>query len=357
MQPRPRTPSESSTAVRVMPGASAGTRNAVTPCPRRPGCVDANTMIDAGGGGVRHPDLPADDPVPVAGRRGGGLLIRGVGARRGLGQREGADHRAARQPPQPAIALRVCARVLDQLGHERVGDHERRGHRRARPPDGLDGQRIAEVVASGASPRGRHRHAVQTEARGGADHVRRELAARVDGGRARRHHLAREALGVGLERDLFRREVQKHRFTYIATEAQRSQRKSFVALVLFVPLWLGVAFRDAFEDRPQARRAVRQIFRQHARFGDGAHEVGVAVPPGDEMNVQVLEHAGACGAAQVDPDVDAVRAGRPRSGPSRRGGRAPSTRPALPPTSRPGRRGAGSAPPSRGRCCRDRGSG
>ena len=45
MQPRPRTPSESSTAVRVMPGASAGTRNAVTPCPRRPGCVEANTII------------------------------------------------------------------------------------------------------------------------------------------------------------------------------------------------------------------------------------------------------------------------------------------------------------------------
>ena len=44
MQPRPRTPSESARAVRVMPGASIGTRNAVTPWPRSPGRVHANTI-------------------------------------------------------------------------------------------------------------------------------------------------------------------------------------------------------------------------------------------------------------------------------------------------------------------------
>ena len=44
MQPSPRTPSESARAVRVMPGVSIGTRNAVTPCPRRPGRVRAKTI-------------------------------------------------------------------------------------------------------------------------------------------------------------------------------------------------------------------------------------------------------------------------------------------------------------------------
>ena len=43
MQPRPRTPSESE-GVRVIPGAVIGTRNALTPRPRAPGCVDAKTI-------------------------------------------------------------------------------------------------------------------------------------------------------------------------------------------------------------------------------------------------------------------------------------------------------------------------
>ena len=44
MQPSPRTPSESARAVRVMPGVSIGTRNAVMPWPRSPGRVRAKTM-------------------------------------------------------------------------------------------------------------------------------------------------------------------------------------------------------------------------------------------------------------------------------------------------------------------------
>ena len=47
MQPRPRTPSESARAVRVMPGVSIGTRNAVTPWPRSPGRVHAKTIATA----------------------------------------------------------------------------------------------------------------------------------------------------------------------------------------------------------------------------------------------------------------------------------------------------------------------
>ena len=59
MQPSPRTPSESARAVRVMPGASIGTRNAVTPWPRSPGRVQANTIATDGVFGVRDPDLAA----------------------------------------------------------------------------------------------------------------------------------------------------------------------------------------------------------------------------------------------------------------------------------------------------------
>ena len=61
MQPRPRTPSESSRAVRVMPGVSIGTRNAVTPWPRSPGRVRAKTIATVGGLGVGDPDLAAVD--------------------------------------------------------------------------------------------------------------------------------------------------------------------------------------------------------------------------------------------------------------------------------------------------------
>ena len=44
MQPRPRTPSESSAATRVIPALSIGTRKALTPRPRKPGCVAAKTI-------------------------------------------------------------------------------------------------------------------------------------------------------------------------------------------------------------------------------------------------------------------------------------------------------------------------
>ena len=47
MQPRPRTPSDSSRRRRVIPGVFIGTRNAVIPWPRRPCRVAANTMAIA----------------------------------------------------------------------------------------------------------------------------------------------------------------------------------------------------------------------------------------------------------------------------------------------------------------------
>ncbi len=44
MHPRPRTPSESAVITRVMPGVSIGTRNALMPRPRMPGCVAAKRI-------------------------------------------------------------------------------------------------------------------------------------------------------------------------------------------------------------------------------------------------------------------------------------------------------------------------
>src|SRR5437667_232902 len=60
--PRPRTPSESARAVRVMPGASIGTRNAVTPSLRKPGRVDANTITTDPGSAPGIGDHDAKQP-------------------------------------------------------------------------------------------------------------------------------------------------------------------------------------------------------------------------------------------------------------------------------------------------------
>jgi hypothetical protein len=121
MQPRPRTPSESARAVRVIPGVFIGTRNAVMPCPRSPGPRAREHDRHGGLFGVGHPHLAAADPVAVAGSHGGRLLIRGIGAGVGLRQRERADRLAARQRAEPALALLVASGVGDQLADQRVG--------------------------------------------------------------------------------------------------------------------------------------------------------------------------------------------------------------------------------------------
>src|SRR4051812_9486125 len=46
----------------------------------------------------------------------------------------------------------------------------------------------------------------------------------------------------------------------------------------------------------------------HAGVGDGGHEVGVALPAGDDVPVEVAGQAGAGGAAEVQADVVAVGA-------------------------------------------------
>ena len=61
------------------------------------------------------------------------------------------------------------------------------------------------------------------------------------------------------------------------------------------------------EDRPEPRRGLRQLLGQHARLADDGHEVGVAVPARNDVEVQVIEDAGAGRLAEVDADVDAVR--------------------------------------------------
>jgi hypothetical protein len=43
MQPSPRTPSDSPLDTMLRPGESIGSRNALTPRPRTPGCVAANS--------------------------------------------------------------------------------------------------------------------------------------------------------------------------------------------------------------------------------------------------------------------------------------------------------------------------
>ena len=66
----------------------------------------------------------------------------------------------------------------------------------------------------------------------------------------------------------------------------------------------GLALSELFFD-PLVRR--RQVFGQHAGFGDHAHEVGVGDPSWQDMHVDVPGHAGARGLTQVHPQVETVR--------------------------------------------------
>src|SRR5688572_13826121 len=50
---------------------------------------------------------------------------------------------------------------------------------------------------------------------------------------------------------------------------------------------------EPFEHRPEPVRRDRQLLRQDARLADNGHEVGVTVPARDDVEVQMLENAGA----------------------------------------------------------------
>src|SRR5439155_11450527 len=51
--------------------------------------------------------------------------------------------------------------------------------------------------------------------------------------------------------------------------------------------------------------------RHDADFADDRHEIRVAAPAGDDVLVDVSGQAGACDAADVDPDVVPLRRDRP----------------------------------------------
>src|SRR5512132_2011702 len=66
-------------------------------------------------------------------------------------------------------------------------------------------------------------------------------------------------------------------------------------------------FGELREDGLEARGALVQVLRQHARRADDRHEIRIAVPPRHQMHVHVLEHARAGRLSEVHADVDAVR--------------------------------------------------
>ena len=48
-------------------------------------------------------------------------------------------------------------------------------------------------------------------------------------------------------------------------------------------------------------------FRQHTDVANHRHEIGVAGPSRDEVDVHVIDNSRARGAPEVDSDVDALR--------------------------------------------------
>ncbi len=107
---------------------------------------------------------------------GSGLLIRRVGAGARLRKRKCAERLASRQRSEPSVLLRSTARVIDELGDERIGHGQRGRECRARLRDGLDRQRVADIIAPSSSPGPRNGDAEQPRVGSGANQVARKLA-------------------------------------------------------------------------------------------------------------------------------------------------------------------------------------
>ncbi len=146
---------------------------------------------------VGDPHLVSVETVAAVDARRDGLLVRRVGAGVRLGQRECADGLTRGEPRQPLLLLRVAAGTRDDFGDERVLDGEDDRHRGAPARDGLDRQRVADVIELPAAKGFRHAQAEVAIRRRLLDHRRREEAGVVDASRLWRHRLARERVGGG----------------------------------------------------------------------------------------------------------------------------------------------------------------
>jgi hypothetical protein len=100
----------------LIPGESIGTRNAVIPWPRSPGRVRAKTMTDRRVLRVGDPDLLAGDAIAAARSERFGLLVGGVGSASGSDSAKAPIASPRASVPQPALALRLAARVRDDFG-------------------------------------------------------------------------------------------------------------------------------------------------------------------------------------------------------------------------------------------------
>ena len=269
--------------------------------------------------GVGDPHLAAGNPVAVARLHRLRFLIRGVRARVGLRQRERADGIAGGQPPQPLLLLVGPAGMGDQIGDERVLDDKRYGDRGAGRGDRLDRQDVAQKVEPGAAPLARQRRPEQAAAGSRAHHVERVLTRFIDPRRPRRDHLTRELLDRLLEGEMFGRELENHDSVEARHETTKSSPENTQSLFKAFPRALRAlrvlalcvmerfaASLEPLENRLQSRDRFPHVLRQHSRAADDRHEIRVARPARHEVDVDVVDDAGAGRAAEVDADVDAL---------------------------------------------------
>ena len=223
--------------------------------------------------------------------------------------------------------------------------------RRARARDRLDRQRVADVVAARAAPL-RRRPSTPSRPRAPQPRITSRgnsplsSIAAARGATTSRANCSRrcwKACCSGV-RSKFTT-IRRVRGTSVSRPMNRSAYLRATAVV---------RVRQPLEDRPQPLRRLRQVLGQHARVADDGHEVRVAVPARHEVDVQVIERRRRRPASEVDADVDAlrlVRLGQRHLGVARE----PHQLGQLVGVVDASERCAGSAPPSDGRCCRDRG--
>ena len=165
---------------------------------------------NAGGGPVGHPDLAPGQAVACAVGDGPGELVGGIGAGVGFREGEGADGGAARQGPEPCLALGRRSEAGDDLGDEGVVDRQDRGQGGAGRGDRLDRRGIADVVAAGAPRRHGDGDPHQPLLAGPADEIGGKAVGGVDLGRARPHFHFREPLHRRAKGFLFGGQLEAH---------------------------------------------------------------------------------------------------------------------------------------------------
>ena len=169
----------------------------------------------------------AQHPVVAVAARAG-LQRAGVGAGLRLGQREAADHLAARQGPEIALLLRLRAEAQDRQAGDGIVDAHDGGARAVAGRDLLQRQRIGDLSDIRAAEFLRYQHAEEAEFAHFLQRIERNVALLAPLRREGRKFFAREAAGGVADEGLF---FGQHAASYHAATVRQGAAKPMASAV------------------------------------------------------------------------------------------------------------------------------